>query len=123
MSEIRTSATVSMPWRPLRPLLTATSLDEILEEALAEAHRISGSDADRARALVGIARRTYDIDHARVWEAVTEAMKAANSTSEFTGEDARIQVAFTTKHGSSISSNSEDTFDLHGIFELLAKED
>jgi hypothetical protein len=97
--------------------------EEILEEAATEARRISGSDPDRTRVLVGIARKTYDIDHTHVWEAATEAMKAANVTPGFTGEDAHIQTRFISKHGASATSNSEDTFDLNGIVGLLAKDD
>ena len=97
---------------------------EVLNEAATVARRIGGSDGDHARALVGVASQMYDIDRGRVWEALAEAVKAANSASEFSGEDAQISARFSMKGGGTTTSNfTVDNFDLDGIFGLLAKED
>lgn len=97
---------------------------EVLNEAAIVARRIGGSDGDHARALVGVASQMYDIDRGRVWEALAEAVKAANSASEFSGEDAQISARFTLGRGGTTTSNSTvENFDLEGIFGLLAKED
>ena len=97
---------------------------EVLNEAATVARRIGGSDADHARALVGVASQMYDIDRGRVWEALSEAVKAANSATEFSGEDAQISARFTIGRGGTTTSNSTvENFDLDGIFGLLAKED
>ncbi len=97
---------------------------QVLEEAAAEARRIGGGDPDRARALTGIASRMFEINKGRAWEAIAEAIKAANSNSEFTGEDAEITARFSLPNfGTSVSSSSVDWFDVRGIFASLAKED
>jgi hypothetical protein len=96
---------------------------ELVDEAAVTARRISGTDPDRARALVGVATRMFDVDHGRVWEAVLEATKAANSTSGFSGEDAQIVARFQSGRGTSTTNFSVDAFDLRGVFGLLAKDD
>jgi hypothetical protein len=65
----------------------------------------------------------FDVDHGRVWEAVLEATKAANSTSGFSGEDAQIVARFQSGRGTSTTNFSVDAFDLRGVFGLLAKDD
>ncbi len=94
-----------------------------MEEAATTARRIGGNDADRTRALIGVATQMFDIDRARVWEALLEAVKAANSVSEFTGEDAQIVARLQTGGGTSTSSSSANDFDLPGIFSSVARED
>ncbi|MGI9067325.1 MAG: hypothetical protein ACR2HX_13110 [Pyrinomonadaceae bacterium] len=96
---------------------------EVLNEAATVARRIGGSDGDHARALVGVASQMYDIDRGRVWEALSEAVKAANSASEFSGEDAQISARFTLGRGTTTTNFTVENFDLDGIFGLLAKED
>lgn len=96
---------------------------EILDEAATVARRIGASDPDLARALFGVATRMYEVDHNRVWEIVSEAVKAANSSSEFTGEDANLVSRFVTPRGNSTTSFNVDSFNVGGIFGLLAKDD
>lgn len=96
---------------------------EVLNEAATVARRIGGGDGDHARGLVGVASQMYDIDRGRVWEALAEAIKAANSAAEFSGEDAQISARFTMGRGASTTNFTVDYFDLDGIFGLLAKED
>ena len=97
---------------------------EVLNEAATVARRIGGSDGDHARALVGVASQMYDIDRGRVWEALAEAVKGANSASEFSGEDAQVSARFTVARGGTTTTNfTVENFDLDGIFALLAKED
>jgi hypothetical protein len=100
-----------------------TRATEVLDEAATEARRIGGSDPDRARALVGVATQMFAVDHNRVWELMTEAARAANSATDFTGEDAEIVSRLTSGRGASTTSFSADSFDLAGIFGLLAKND
>jgi hypothetical protein len=96
---------------------------EVLNESATVARRIGGSDGDHARALVGVASQMYDIDRGRVWEALGEAVKGANSASDFSGEDAQISARFTSGRGTTTSNFTVDSFDLNGIFGLLGKED
>ncbi|MDT5062255.1 MAG: hypothetical protein QOH63_2714 [Acidobacteriota bacterium] len=101
----------------------AKNAAEILDEAATEARRIGASDPDRARALFGVATRMYEVDRTRVWEIVSEAIKAADSTSGFTGEDARLVSSFATPHGTSTTSSNVESFDVGSIFGLLARDD
>ena len=84
---------------------------------------MDGQDPDRARALLAVLSRTYELDRARVWETLPELVKIVNALSEFSGEDGQIVSTFRGKGFSSISSTSSDSFDLTGIFAQLARED
>lgn len=99
------------------------SAGEILDEAALEARRIGGTDADRTRALVGVATRMYEVDRTRSWEIVAEAVKAANAATDFTGTDAEVVARFQTSHGTSTTNMTVESFDLNGIFGLLARDD
>jgi hypothetical protein len=101
----------------------AKNAAEVLDEAATEARRIGTSDPDRARALFGVATRMYEIDHNRGWELVSEAIKAANSASEFTGEDAQLVSRFVTPHDATTTNFDVESFDVGGIFGLLARDD
>jgi hypothetical protein len=96
---------------------------ELLNEAAQSARRIDGGDADRARALVGIATQTYAVDHGKVWDAILEAVKAANSVSDFSGQDAQLVVRFRYGGGTTTTNFSVNSFDLDSVFAALAKED
>jgi hypothetical protein len=96
---------------------------EIVNEAAIVARRIGGSEVDRPRALVGVATLMFDVDRGRAWEALLEAVKAANSVSEFSGEDAQIVARFAIGRGTSTSNFTVENFDLDRIFASLAKED
>ena len=94
-----------------------------LEEATVEAKRIEESDADRPRALTAIANALYTIDHAKGWDAVSEAVKAANGAESFTGEDGIVRLSLLTKTGSSVRNTSSSDFNVASVFSELAKED
>ncbi|MDT4897820.1 MAG: hypothetical protein QOH25_2897 [Acidobacteriota bacterium] len=96
---------------------------EILDEAAMEARRIGGTDPDRTRTLLGVATRMYEVDRTRAWELVAEAVKAANSSSGFTGVDSQIVSRFQTSRGTSTTNLGVESFDLNGIFGLLARDD
>ncbi|HKR01041.1 MAG TPA: hypothetical protein VJT09_10230 [Pyrinomonadaceae bacterium] len=96
---------------------------EVLTEAATEARRIGGTDPDRARALFGVATRMYELDRTRGLELVAEAVRAANSSTGFTGEDAQIVHRFQTPRGTSTTNFDADSFDLNGIFGQLARDD
>jgi hypothetical protein len=101
----------------------AARATEVLDEAVAEARRIGGSDPDRARALAAVATRLFEVNRGAAWELMSEVVKAANSSEGFTGEDGTIVARFVMKGSASISSSSAPGFDLGGIFASLAKDD
>jgi hypothetical protein len=107
-------------------LLVKTDRDKSLttvEEATLEARRIETSDPDRPRALMGVANVLLVADRPKTWDAVYEAIKAANSSEGFTGEDGVMRTSLRTRTGSSIRSSTVADFNVTGIFTELAKED
>jgi hypothetical protein len=54
---------------------------------------------------------------------VAEAVKAANSTEGFSGEDSRLILRLQTPNITSMRSNSLETFDLPSVFSTLTKDD
>jgi hypothetical protein len=95
----------------------------LIEEAATEARRIEGSDADRARALMAVANAILVSDRSKSWDAVYDAVKAANSAEGFTGEDGVVGISLKTKNMTSIRSSTVQDFDVSGIFTDLARDD
>lgn len=95
----------------------------MLEEALAESRRISGSDPDRARALTAVAVGLADIDRVRAWETLSEVVKAANGAEAFSGEDSRISSRLQTKFMVVMTNSTAEDFDLLAVFRHLAPAD
>jgi hypothetical protein len=107
-------------------LLIKTDGDKALittEEATLEARRLETSDPDRARALMAVANIVLLVDRSKAWDAVYEAIKAANSSEGFTGEDGVMRTSLRTKSMSSVRSSSAADFNVAGIFAELAKDD
>ena len=73
--------------------------------------------------MMGIANALRPLDLPRSWDAVYEAIKAANSSDGFTGEDGLIRLTMQSKGMSSSRSSSVAEFNVAGIFTELAKED
>jgi len=95
----------------------------LLGNALDEARRIDTSDADRPRALIGVANALFPLDRTRAWELAGEAVGAANSSGGFSGEDSRLTLQLRTSVMSSMRTNSTENFDVPAIFRALAKDD
>lgn len=96
---------------------------DLAEEAATEARRIGGSDADRPRALIGVANAFFQLDRTRGWEIVGEAVRAANSAEGFTGEDSRLMLRMQTPNMTSMQTHSTENFDVPALFRSLSKED
>ena len=96
---------------------------DILEQAAAEARRISGSDPDRARALTAVAVGFGELDRVRSWELLAEVVKAANGADAFTGEDSRISSRLQTKMMVVMNQASAPDFDLLALFRHLSRAD
>ena len=95
----------------------------VIEDAAAEARRIDGSDPDRARALMAVANALLVSDRGKSWDATYDAVKAANSSEGFTGEDGVLRIGLQTKSMTSLRSSSAQDFDVLGIFSELARDD
>jgi hypothetical protein len=95
---------------------------ELINLAIDEARRLEPSDPFLPRALFAIANAVKAIDRARVWEATFDAVKAANSSDGFTGEDGELVIKFQSKGQASLRNKYVEDFDLNGIFNYLALE-
>lgn len=107
-------------------LLAKTDRDRalaLIEEAAAEARRIEKSDPDRPRALFGVTNALFLIDRKAAWQVIDDAIRAANSAEDFSGEDGQVTFRMITKGMRSINQSSAPDFDVTGIFEAFARED
>lgn len=95
----------------------------LLDDAGLEARRIEGSDSDRPRALMAVANALLLADRPKTWDAVYDAVKAANSAEGFTGEDGVLRISLLTQYQSSVRTSTAQDFDLAGAFTELARED
>ena len=76
----------------------------LVDLAATEARRIGGLDPDSPGLSLPIANATLVVNRAAVWEAMSEAVKAANSAENFGGEDGQLSFSMTIK-GMSWSAN------------------
>jgi hypothetical protein len=107
-------------------LLAKTDSNQALsltEEAIEEARRIDGNDADRPGALLAIANALQLLDATRIWDALFEAVKAANSAESFTGDRGAIKTFMNSKGQLTQKTQPVSDFDVRGIFELVARSD
>lgn len=107
-------------------LLAKTDRDKalsLLDDATAEVRRIETVDLDRPRGLLAIANVLLLIEPSRAWDAVFEAIKAANSTEGFTGENGGLILRVNSKSQISRKTESVPDFDIEGIFGKLANSD
>ena len=95
----------------------------LLDEAATEARRIDGSDVDRPRGFLAIANVVSLIAPSRMWEAIFDAVKAANSIENFKGEDAVLTLKVTTKSQVWKKNDAVADFDIEGVFREAANTD
>src|SRR6185503_16215810 len=84
---------------------------------------LDGTGPDRPRALLAIANALKLIEPARVWDAVYDSIKAANSTDGFTGEDGGLSLQVASKSVIITRIEQAVDFDIEGIFSQMAKDD
>ncbi|HEX5704824.1 MAG TPA: hypothetical protein VFX97_16615 [Pyrinomonadaceae bacterium] len=95
----------------------------LIETATTEARRIETSDPDRPRAFIAIANVVFNFNRAAIWEAMGDAVKAANSAEKFTGEDGKIAFRLNRNGINSSHQHGFSDFDIAAIFKKLANED
>jgi hypothetical protein len=107
-------------------LLANTDRDKALslvDDAATEARRIEEVDLDRPRGLLAVANALKLVEPSRAWDAVFDAVKAANSTEGFTGEDGVLALQINGRSQLSYRKDGVPDFDLEGIFSKLANDD
>jgi len=95
----------------------------LITAANTEANRIEKSDLDRPRAFLAIANAVRLVEPARIWDALFDAVAAANSTDGFVGEGGRINLTFRSKGKMMTATEPIADFDIKGIFEEVANTD
>jgi hypothetical protein len=84
---------------------------------------MDGSDADRPRAFLAVSSALLAIDRTRGWDSMTDAVKAANSAPEFTGEDGELTFRISAKGTRSMHQHGMPEFNVAEVFQSLANED
>jgi hypothetical protein len=96
----------------------------LLDEANSEARRIDNIDPDRPRALLAIANAQKLIEPLRAWDTAFDAVKAANSTDGFSGEDGVLDLGSYPGFASAGNRTyAVPDFDVAGIFGMLGNDD
>jgi hypothetical protein len=95
----------------------------LVDLATTEARRIGGLDPDSPRAFFAIANAMLVVNRPAVWDAMSEAVKAANSAENFGGEDGELSFSMTFKGMSWSQTEFAPEFDVDGIFARLADYD
>lgn len=95
---------------------------QLLNEAAAEARRIDQSRPERTQSLTAIATSFFDVDRPRSWEMMAEAVKAAEHA-DFIGEGGKVATHLHTEGRVAMLDLEVPSFDLKGIFSLLANDD
>jgi hypothetical protein len=96
---------------------------EFLNDATEEARRIDSSDPDRVCLLIAAARRFITADSVRAWEIAGEAVKVADATDKFTGENVQITFPMMMKSGIKFTSIGGEEFGLSGLLRSLTEDD
>jgi hypothetical protein len=95
----------------------------LLDDATSEVRRIDGRDVDRPRGLLAIANALEVIEPERAWDAIFDAVKAANSVEDFAGEGGVIAVAMNAKGLVFKRLDANPDFEVKGIFSVIANRD
>jgi hypothetical protein len=96
---------------------------ESMNEALAEAGRISVASSEAAQAWVAIARRTAELDPPRKWLTVLDSIRALNKVPEYTGEEKTSSVRFKSGRDMHLVQVATPSTDLAALFSSLAEDD
>jgi hypothetical protein len=96
---------------------------ELLEEAAVEARRIDANMPDRAILLIGVAMQFLASDRIRAWEMMDEAVRAANSTEKFTGDNEQIPYFMGTNRFVKFIGFGGKDYSVSKAFRLLTDDD
>ena len=91
----------------------------LVDEAAAEARRVDASD-DRTRGLLAVAHALMVVDPTRVWDALFDVVKAANSSDNFSGEDGSLQLSAGNKQQIWTTNDAVPEFNLKATLSPLA---
>lgn len=107
-------------------LLAKTDHDKalsLLDGARAVVRRLDRGDPDRPRGLLAVANSLRLVEPSRVWDAIADAVEAANEAEGFTGEDALLTATINTRGQILIRRESVPEFNIEGVFGKAAGSD
>jgi hypothetical protein len=107
-------------------LLAKTDRDRaqsLIDDARSEARRIERLDPERPRGLLAVANAQRLVEPSRAWDAIADAVEAANSADGFTGEDGLIASDVNSKGRIMMKTDSAPDFDVAGVFGEAAGSD
>jgi hypothetical protein len=95
----------------------------LLDKGRAAVRLIGRGDATRPRCLLAIANAVRLIDPPQVWDAVSDAVEAANWIEDFTGEGGEITRNLSSKSQILTKTEAAPDFDIRAVFGGLASVD
>jgi hypothetical protein len=107
-------------------LLAKTDRDKamaLLDDAMSETRLIDRDDLDRPRGSLAVANALRVLAPARAWDALSDAVAAANWVDGFTGEDGEIKLNVNSKSKILTKMESAPDFKIDGVFAEMAKID
>jgi hypothetical protein len=113
-------------WTRAAKLLAEIERDKasaLLDDAMLEARRLDRTDADRPRALLAVAGALRLVEPARVWDALSDAVEAANAAEGFTGEGGALTLTVNSKTQILRKTEIVLDFNVAGVFGEAAKTD
>jgi len=106
----------------LRSVAPEQAMD-LIREATAEAERVTVKSSEGAQARIAIAWRTAEVDPARKWVTVLDAIKAVNNATGYTGDENELAVSFRSRNNIQMMQVPAPSISLVALFETLADED
>lgn len=113
-------------WTQAAKLLANTDRDKasaLLDDAISEVRRIERDDVYRPRGFLAVASAYRLVEPSRVWDAISEAVEAANSSEGFTGEGGVLTLTINSKSRILKRTEAVPDFNIEGVFVEAAKTD
>jgi hypothetical protein len=107
-------------------LLAKTDHDRalsLIDKAKSEARLITRDDKDRPRGLLAVANALRLVDPPQAWDALPDAVEAANWIEDFTGEGGEITQHLSSKAQIMKKTEAVPDFDIREVFGELASSD
>lgn len=95
----------------------------LIDKAKSEARLIERGDQTRPRGLLAVANALRAVDPSQAWDAISDAVEAANWIEDFTGEGGEITQHLSSKAQIMKKTEAAPDFDIRELFSELASSD
>ncbi|MDQ3802543.1 MAG: hypothetical protein M3416_01615 [Acidobacteriota bacterium] len=96
---------------------------QLLNGAAEEARKIDSGNSERVYALACVATHSFDLDRARTWEVTADVVKAVNAVADFAADDGKLTARLHARDVAAMIDLEVPSFNITGLFELLAGDD